>query len=71
MSRVFGTLAVVMVLGMFGVAVRSYLNTPIVMKSTSQNVAVACLTPDHGEQAAATLICQEVLKGKYEVEWVR
>lgn len=72
MSKLLGMLLVLVVtFGMFYAALVSYLNMPIVAMSTSRNVAVSCVTPEHGEQDATTAVCQEVLKGKFEVEWVK
>lgn len=73
MTKRFGTMMMlILILGLFYTAVGSYLNTPIVVKSTRHDRVVACVTPDHGEQQASTAICQEVLKrGKFEVEWTR
>lgn len=56
---------------LFGWTVQSYLDTPIVQVSTSHNQKVACVTPDQGEQQITSKVCQKVLRGRYEVEWVR
>jgi hypothetical protein len=44
---------------------------PIVQVSTSYDRKVACITQEHGVQRISSPVCQEVLRGRYEVVWVK
>lgn len=48
-----------------------YLRMPIVEQSWSRDVPVACVTAADGRQPADSTVCQTVLRGRYEVEWVK